>query len=361
MPLFDVGYEHLCHSHAVDAGRRPSATALAAYLTTLSNNSSVKQSGPWKRFVHVGTDDLESERVERAVKRVRSDLGGQSNITYPHTDSVDVGAVSSPAEWLDSSFPSSTFDKDGDFLTFEDPLTHLKMLDNLNSESEFRAHCLNKTLYVHTALTDEAEPFESNDSVFQSNSKSGELLANGHMGEVPGLRSVSTHATHVPNVASHIDPQVEPLPTELISQVSGLQPPIANSDHAESTQGNLIQECAPSPNVVEGSSNTVGIVDDVELTKKASSRKVVINDFEIIRVLGKGCAGKVFLVRHKKSSNLYALKAITKRHVLAHQELQHTLTEQAVLKRMAREAKDPFVVKLWWSFHDKENLFLVMV
>ena len=53
-------------------------------------------------------------------------------------------------------------------------------------------------------------------------------------------------------------------------------------------------------------------------------------------------------------------KSITKRHVLAHQELQHTLTKQAVLERMARETKDPFVVKLWWSFHDKENLFLVM-
>jgi serine/threonine protein kinase len=95
--------------------------------------------------------------------------------------------------------------------------------------------------------------------------------------------------------------------------------------------------------------------------KKKSQRKVAVNDFEMMRVLGKGCAGKVLLVRHKMSSDLYALKAITKRHVLAHQELQHTLTEQAVLKRMSKEAKDPFVVKLWWSFHDKENLFLVMV
>jgi serum/glucocorticoid-regulated kinase 2 len=81
----------------------------------------------------------------------------------------------------------------------------------------------------------------------------------------------------------------------------------------------------------------------------------------MMRVLGKGCAGKVLLVRHKATTSLYALKAITKRHVLAHQELQHTLTEQAVLKRMAAESRDPFVVKLWWSFHDKENLFLVMV
>ena len=78
-------------------------------------------------------------------------------------------------------------------------------------------------------------------------------------------------------------------------------------------------------------------------------------------MLGKGCAGKVLLVRHKPTQDVFALKAITKRHVLAHQELQHTLTEQAVLKRMAAEGSDPFVVKLWWSFHDKENLFLVMV
>jgi len=93
---------------------------------------------------------------------------------------------------------------------------------------------------------------------------------------------------------------------------------------------------------------------------KKSFRKVNIDDFEMMRVLGKGCAGKVLLVRHKATTDLYALKAITKRHVLAHQELQHTLTEQAVLKRMAAESRDPFVVKLWWSFHDKENLFLVM-
>ena len=95
--------------------------------------------------------------------------------------------------------------------------------------------------------------------------------------------------------------------------------------------------------------------------KERVSRKVQVSDFEMMRVLGKGCAGKVLLVRHKNSSGLYALKAITKRHVLAHQELQHTLTEQAILRRMAAEGKDPFVVKLWWSFHDKENLFLVMV
>ncbi|KAL9933543.1 hypothetical protein V8E36_007719 [Tilletia maclaganii] len=104
--------------------------------------------------------------------------------------------------------------------------------------------------------------------------------------------------------------------------------------------------------------------DDAIIKKKSrtspAKKKATVDDFEMIRVLGKGCAGKVLLVRHHESSRLFAMKSIHKRHVLAHQELQHTLTEQAVLKRMAREVHDPFVVRLWWSFHDKHNLYLVM-
>jgi len=72
--------------------------------------------------------------------------------------------------------------------------------------------------------------------------------------------------------------------------------------------------------------------------QKQSQRKVVIDDFETMLKLGKGFAGKVSLVKHKPTTDLYTLKAITKRHGLAHQELQHILTEQAVLKRMAAES-----------------------
>ena len=41
--------------------------------------------------------------------------------------------------------------------------------------------------------------------------------------------------------------------------------------------------------------------------------KTAVSDFDIVRVLGKGCAGKVLLVRHKTSRQLYAMKAIHKR------------------------------------------------
>ncbi|KAF8317489.1 kinase-like domain-containing protein [Cantharellus anzutake] len=103
-----------------------------------------------------------------------------------------------------------------------------------------------------------------------------------------------------------------------------------------------------------------GIVTPIKPHKKRASRIITVSDFEMMRMLGISSAGKVLLVKHKASGSLYALKAIKKRDVLAQQELGHTLTEQAVLKRMTDESQNAFVVKLWWSFHDKENLFLVM-
>jgi serine/threonine protein kinase len=81
----------------------------------------------------------------------------------------------------------------------------------------------------------------------------------------------------------------------------------------------------------------------------------------MVCVLGIGSRGKVLLAQHKKSSDLYALKVISKRRVLASHEVQRALTEQAVLRRMAINGAYPFVAKLCKSFHDEDNLYLAMV
>ena len=133
--------------------------------------------------------------------------------------------------------------------------------------------------------------------------------------------------------------------------------------------------------LIPGTSATTS--QDIQRNKSSASpgrgrQSVGIQDFEVIRVLGKGCAGKVvslssaprlllmhyscqvLLARSKLNSTLYAVKAIHKHHVLAHRELQHTLTEQSILKKMATECDNPFVVKMSFSFQDKDNLFLVL-
>lgn len=67
-------------------------TSLAAYLTNIANEPTFRQARPWKRFVRVRTDDLESVRVERAIKRVRSDLA--AHVSPKVTNNVSSGDVS---------------------------------------------------------------------------------------------------------------------------------------------------------------------------------------------------------------------------------------------------------------------------
>ena len=57
-------------------------TGLAAYLTSVANDPGVRQTKVWRRFVRVRTDDLQSVRAERAIKRVRSDLAAHSSPSH---------------------------------------------------------------------------------------------------------------------------------------------------------------------------------------------------------------------------------------------------------------------------------------
>ncbi|KAI0283473.1 kinase-like domain-containing protein, partial [Russula brevipes] len=85
-----------------------------------------------------------------------------------------------------------------------------------------------------------------------------------------------------------------------------------------------------------------------------------VSDFEMVCVLGIGSKSKVLLARQKSSSDLYALKVISKRRILAGHMQEHTHTEQAVLGRLTMGRTNPFVVKLWRIFYDAENTYLAM-
>lgn len=55
------------------------------------------------------------------------------------------------------------------------------------------------------------------------------------------------------------------------------------------------------------------------------------------------------------------MKAISKRSILTHDELPHTLTEVQIMKHFAtHEPHNRFVAKLNYAFTDKENVYFVM-
>uniref|UniRef100_K3WHW8 non-specific serine/threonine protein kinase n=1 Tax=Globisporangium ultimum (strain ATCC 200006 / CBS 805.95 / DAOM BR144) TaxID=431595 RepID=K3WHW8_GLOUD len=82
-----------------------------------------------------------------------------------------------------------------------------------------------------------------------------------------------------------------------------------------------------------------------------------LQDFEKLGLLGMGGAAIVYLVRHRASRALYAMKM----QQIARFDPENRQTQRAFKEQQILEAlQHPFVVRLHFAFEDGENLCLVM-
>jgi len=81
-----------------------------------------------------------------------------------------------------------------------------------------------------------------------------------------------------------------------------------------------------------------------------------VEDFDLLKVVGKGSFGKVMQVRKKDTDRIYALKTIRKQHIISRSEVAHTLAERSVLAQI----NNPFIVPLKFSFQSPDKLYLVL-
>jgi serum/glucocorticoid-regulated kinase 2 len=93
-------------------------------------------------------------------------------------------------------------------------------------------------------------------------------------------------------------------------------------------------------------------VDFKPIVKKPLS----IDDFDLLKVIGKGSFGKVMQVIKKDTKQIYALKTLRKQHIILRMEVTHTLAERTVLARI----NNPFIVPLKFLFQSREKLYLVL-
>jgi serum/glucocorticoid-regulated kinase 2 len=70
-------------------------------------------------------------------------------------------------------------------------------------------------------------------------------------------------------------------------------------------------------------------------------RSLKVEDFELLKVVGKGSFGKVMQVMKKDTSRIYALKTIRKQHIISRSEVAHTLAERSVLVSIDRNRPSP--------------------
>ncbi|KAL5391958.1 Serine/threonine-protein kinase [Paraphaeosphaeria minitans] len=81
-------------------------------------------------------------------------------------------------------------------------------------------------------------------------------------------------------------------------------------------------------------------------------------DFEILKLIGKGTFGQVFQVRKRDTRRIYAMKVLSKKVIVQKKEVAHTLGERNILVRTAM-ADSAFIVGLKFSFQTPSDLYLV--
>ncbi|KAJ3201781.1 hypothetical protein HDU82_007874 [Entophlyctis luteolus] len=89
---------------------------------------------------------------------------------------------------------------------------------------------------------------------------------------------------------------------------------------------------------------------------ESSAKPIGVDDFEILKVLGKGSFGKVVQVRKRDTGRVYAMKILKKSSIVQRDEVQHTLAERNVLAKVSH----PFIVNIKFSFQTKDKLYLVL-
>uniref|UniRef100_A0A8D0VPL3 non-specific serine/threonine protein kinase n=1 Tax=Sus scrofa TaxID=9823 RepID=A0A8D0VPL3_PIG len=108
-----------------------------------------------------------------------------------------------------------------------------------------------------------------------------------------------------------------------------------------------------------------GIKDDSEDLKPVIdgmdgikiSQGLGLQDFDLIRVIGRGSYAKVLLVRLKKSDQVYAMKVVKKELVHDDEDIDWVQTEKHVFEQAS---SNPFLVGLHSCFQTTSRLFLVI-
>ncbi|XP_077232820.1 serine/threonine-protein kinase AtPK2/AtPK19-like [Tasmannia lanceolata] len=95
--------------------------------------------------------------------------------------------------------------------------------------------------------------------------------------------------------------------------------------------------------------------DDInpELVKKQG---VGLEDFEVMKLVGQGAFGKVFQVRKKGTSEIYAMKVMRKDKIMEKNHSEYMKAERDILTKIDH----PFIVQLRYSFQTKYRLYLVL-
>ncbi|XP_059032537.1 ribosomal protein S6 kinase alpha-2 isoform X1 [Mustela nigripes] len=150
--------------------------------------------------------------------------------------------------------------------------------------------------------------------------------------------------------------EVEPMDIETAEEDLHPDPePTVEETAQEGKQDSALPETKPAAPVEEE-----GTVQEIDISHhvKEGFEKADPSQFELLKVLGQGSYGKVFLVRKTKGSDagqLYAMKVLKKATLKVRDRVRSKM-ERDILA----EVNHPFIVKLHYAFQTEGKLYLIL-
>jgi len=91
-------------------------------------------------------------------------------------------------------------------------------------------------------------------------------------------------------------------------------------------------------------------------SKRKDITEVKIEDFKILKILGRGSFGKVSMVEYIPNKEIYAMKTLKKDVLIDQDQVENTLLEKKILESLDH----PFLVGLTFCFQTEERIYFIM-
>ncbi|CAN8260035.1 unnamed protein product [Cochlearia groenlandica] len=151
-------------------------------------------------------------------------------------------------------------------------------------------------------------------------------------------------------------------PAVVYSRSHSLVGPSSFGSHSFKLNKLTLRETDSSEDLVECLEDELLKENDTD-SEKASEGDLVkvsgvvgLEDFEVMKVVGKGAFGKVYQVRKKETSEIYAMKVMRKDKIMEKNHAEYMKAERDILTKIDH----PFIVQLKYSFQTKYRLYLVL-
>lgn len=129
----------------------------------------------------------------------------------------------------------------------------------------------------------------------------------------------------------------------------------ANQNFASNANYNVINVPSSGLNNASASNSRSGRSSTL-YTKKKEIKEVRLEDFLILKVLGRGSFGKVCLVEYTATKEIFAMKSLKKDILIDQDQIENTLLEKKILQSLDH----PFLVGLIFCFQTDDRIYFVM-